>query len=112
MNLETENTYWQDVLELLREGESNSAIIAYLHKKGADEATITGLVDKIRIERYAMRRKRGVKLLLIGAVLLLTGFVITLVFMYTNRSIDYVMYGMTTAGIAIMLWGVVDVLGF
>jgi hypothetical protein len=112
MMSETENTYWQEVLELLREGESNSAIIAYLHKNGADEATITSLVDKIRKERYAMRRKRGVKLLLLGAVMLLTGFVLTLVFVYNNTSIDYVMYGMTTAGIAVLLWGVVDVLGF
>ncbi|MFN8712774.1 MAG: hypothetical protein ACK5Z2_07965 [Bacteroidota bacterium] len=112
MTHETENQYWQDVLTLLKEGENNSAIIAHLHKIGADEATITELVDKIRKERYAMRRKRGVKLLLIGAVMLLSGFILTLIFVYNNKSIDYVMYGMTTAGIAVLLWGVVDVLGF
>lgn len=112
MITEQDNIYWQKAVELLREGESNTAIIAYLHKNGADEATITTIVDKIRTERYALRRKRGVKLLLLGGALLFSGFILTLLFVYNNQSIDYVMYGMTTAGIAILLWGIVDVLGF
>ncbi|MCU0433352.1 MAG: hypothetical protein MUC87_07870 [Bacteroidia bacterium] len=104
--------YWPEVLELLGEGENNDAIIAHLHKKGVDEATITALVDLIRKERYAIRRRRGVKLMLAGAVMLLLGFIITLAFVYSDKSIDYVMYGMTTVGIIIFLWGVVEVLGF
>jgi hypothetical protein len=104
--------YWPEVLELLQRGESNDAIIAHLHKKGVNESTITTLVDLIRKERYAMRRRRGVKLMLAGAVMLLMGFVITLAFVYNDKSIDFVMYGMTLGGIAIFLWGVVDVLGF
>lgn len=112
MTTEIETKYWQEVLDLLSRGENNSFIIAHLHKKGVDEATTTALVDKVRKERYAIRRRRGVKLLLVGAIFLLLGFVLTLAFVYNDKSIDYVMYGMTTAGIGLMLWGVVDIMGF
>lgn len=109
---ELADEYWPEVLTLLERGESNDAILAYLHKKGVSESITTCLVDLIRKERYAIRRRRGVKLMLAGAVMLLLGFVITLAFVYNDKSIDFVMYGMTLGGIIVFLWGVVDVLGF
>jgi hypothetical protein len=106
------DAYWPEVLELLERGESNDAIIAHLHKKGVSESITSRLIDLVRKERYALRRRKGVKLMLAGAVMLLLGFVITLAFVYNDKSIDFVMYGMTLGGIAVFLWGVVDVLGF
>jgi hypothetical protein len=111
MNPHSEDPFWQEAYRMLKHGQDNSTITAHLLKKGADNETIAAIVDQLKPLRYAIRRGRGIKLILAGAGLLLLGFILTVVFFHNNQSIDYVMYGLTTIGIVILFWGVVEVLG-
>lgn len=97
---------------MMKDGENNSTILAHLLSSGADDATVGAIADKLQTMRYRLRRQRGVKLLIAGAVVLLIGFILTFIFTSTNHSFQYVMYATTSVGIGLLLWGIVDVLGF
>lgn len=83
-----------------------------LSREGASGAHIEIIIRELKDLNYIRRKKRGFKLVFIGAMLLVFGFVLTLLLFHSGTSINYSMYGLTTAGIILLLWGMVDLMGW
>jgi len=69
------------------------------------------IVDQVRMVYYAKKRKSGLFKLGIGCVLLVLGFVLTVINYHSNESFTFVMYGFTSLGLLFLFWGLYDVFG-
>lgn len=79
--------------------------------EGADELTATEIVKQLKLIHYAVKRKRGSMIILSGAVLLLIGFIFTVLNFHANTSFSFVMYGFTSAGLLVIFFGLYDCFG-
>ena len=61
---------------------------------------------------YAKRRKRGFLVGGIGAAILGAGFLLQYILYLTGHSFNYVMYGLTTVGIALVMYAAVEIFGW
>jgi hypothetical protein len=93
-------------------GIEHHHIETFLKEEGADEHTISLILGEIKTIYRIRRKKRGFKLVFIGSFLLVFGFVITLFLFHSSVSINYSMYGLTMIGIVLLLWGMVDLMGW
>jgi hypothetical protein len=82
-----------------------------LLEKCKDEQLTLDVLAKVKAEIYAQKTKEGVTILLIGLVLILLGFVLTCFNYHSNRSVSFAMYGLTTIGISIVIWGLYKIMG-
>jgi hypothetical protein len=93
-------------------GIENHHIETNLKEAGAPDEIIIIIVNRLKFLHYLKRKKRGFKLVLLGSVLLVSGFIITLLLFHSGNSINYAMYGLTIAGISFLLWGMIDLMGW
>ena len=98
--------------QLLQEGKEFETIRQHLHASGADELTVDTIIRQIKSLSYLKRRKRGFILGLTGSILLIVGFILTVIFYHSGVSIHYVMYGMTSVGVILLIAGLVEVIGW
>ncbi|HET6993317.1 MAG TPA: hypothetical protein VFJ43_18425, partial [Bacteroidia bacterium] len=98
--------------EQSEKGIENHHIEINLREAGATEEFVVIIIRQLKNLHYLRRKKRGFKLVLWGSVLLVFGCVITLFLFHSGNSINYAMYGLTTAGILFLLWGMIDIMGW
>ena len=98
-------------LNWLEQGESRATIEKRLLEKNADLVLITVVIKEAKTLHYANLRKQGFRLISIGCITGLSGFLITLLNFNANRSIDFALYGLTTIGIASVFWGLFKIIG-
>ena len=102
----------EDAKKLFEQGKETDLIRHSLETKGADKETIDTVINQIKSLSYLKRRKRGFMLGLAGSVLLIIGFVLTVVFFHANVSIHFVMYSMTSIGAILLMAGLVEIIGW
>ena len=95
----------------LDQHQTFSVIHDNLLKAGADGIDAVEIVKEMKIIYYAKKRQRGTMIILVGSLFLLIGFILTISKYYANESVTYVMYGFTTAGLAIMFYGLYEIFG-
>jgi hypothetical protein len=95
----------------LEQGEPPDMIELLLLQKCEDAILIAVVLKEARNVHYAVLRKQGFRLILLGCILGVTGFLITLFNFNTSRSIDFAMYGLTTMGMLIVFWGLFKIIG-
>lgn len=83
-----------------------------LRKAGAPDELIRVIIGEIKEVNRIRRKKRGFKLVFAGCFLLVFGFLITLALFHSNTGMQYAMYGLTTLGIVLLLWGMIDLMGW
>lgn len=83
-----------------------------LKEAGASDELVVIIIKQIKELHYLKRRKRGFKLVLFGSLLLVFGFLITLMLFHSGTTINYAMYGLTIAGVILLLWGMIDLMGW
>lgn len=88
----------------LERGDHIDSIELTLRQKCDDIVLITVVLKESRNIHYAALRKQGFRLILIGCITGMCGFLVTLFNFNTSRSIDFAMYGLTTAGLLIVFW--------
>jgi hypothetical protein len=98
--------------KMIDEGLETDKIRHRLAGSGADENTIETIIHQLKAQIYLRRRKRGFLFGLAGTILLVVGFLLTVLFYHSGISIHYVMYGMTSVGVILVLVGMIDVLGW
>ena len=96
---------------MLEKGHDPAAIESALSQKTDDIVLITVVIKEARNAHYAELRTQGFRLILIGCLTGITGFLITFLNFNTSRSIDFAMYGLTSAGLIIVFWGLFKILG-
>jgi hypothetical protein len=97
------------VLSLLDKEQSREQIETHLLEKGHDEKFVKELVAESIKLRYAKRRAQGMGLILAGAVICFTSFLLTITASFTHTSFPYVLYGLTTIGIIVVFAGLMKV---
>ncbi len=98
-------------IHLLERGENAQSIEKVLSEKTNDIVLIAVVIKEARNAYYAELRKQGFRLILIGCLTCITGFLITFLNFNTSRSIDLAMYGLTSLGLLIVFWGLFKILG-
>lgn len=94
-----------------RQGMDFNAVQKHLLTLCNDEELVLDVVKKIKSEHYAQSTKEGRKFIIVGLVLLLAGFMIACVNYHSNQSINFAMYGLTSAGLIILFYGMFKVIG-
>ena len=97
---------------LFKEGKDADSVRTELAGAGAAEDVIQSIISQLQSQNFLKRRKRGIAMGVTGSVLLLIGFVLTVIFFHSGVSINYVMYGLTSLGVILLMAGMVDVLGW
>lgn len=87
-------------------------IEANLRAAGASPVIIEALLEELKTVNRIRRKKRGIRNVFIGSCLLVFGFLITLILFDSTVSINYAMYGITTFGIVLLFWGMIDLMGW
>lgn len=70
------------------------------------------VINEIRKNYYAKKRRRGTIVVGIGSCLLVFGCIITMVLHAYGYPISYILYGPTSVGILLLLWGMIDIMGW
>jgi len=96
---------------LLKHGSDNEDLEKHLLQKTDDPILISKVIKEAKKEHYARLRKEGLAKIAIGAGLIFIGFCITCFNFHTNRSIEFAMYGFTSAGLLFIFWGLFKMIG-
>lgn len=94
------------------EGKSPDQIREHLLASGAPPGDVETVVKQVKTRMYLKRRKRGFILGVTGSLLLVIGFILTVVFYHSGVSIHIVMYSMTSLGAILLVAGMVDFIGW
>ena len=106
------DTYITQAKELLNKGVDFKKISEQLSAEGADDFVTDTVIRQLKSVFYLKKRKRGFRLGIAGAAMLIAGFLLTVLFYHSGISIQYVMYGMTSIGAILMVAGLVDITGW
>ncbi len=71
----------------------------------ASEEEIEHIIKQLKKIQHEKDHKTGRTLILMGAILLLAGFVFTFLNIYANQPVHFAMYGLTSAGLAVLFVG-------
>ncbi|WP_317897613.1 hypothetical protein [Aurantibacillus circumpalustris] len=96
---------------LLQKGELSEDIHRALLQKSEDIVLVTVVIKEAKNHYYADLRKQGFRWILAGCIFGMTGMIVTLFNFASNRSIEMAMFGFTTVGIVVALWGVFKLIG-
>jgi len=83
----------------------------HLLQKTDNIVLITVAITEAKKDHYARMRKEGIPKIALGSVLIVVGFLITCLNFHANKSFDFAMYGLTSAGIGIVFWGLYKMVG-
>ena len=81
-----------------------------LQKEGMKEELLVEAMCRIKLLVYKKRKTRGVQMMVAGGVLLILGFVMTVVMFHQNVSFDLIMYGFTSIGTILLGYGAYEML--
>ncbi len=110
-NKENWEKLFQTADEAYQRGVSYAEIENLLLEQVNDEALVYAVVKKIKAEHQKERAKSGKLFIGIACLLILAGFLVSCMNFYTNQSFVWAMYGLTTVGIALLLWGLFKIIG-
>lgn len=82
-----------------------------LSKKTDDVTLIAEIISQLKKVHYAIKRKHGLIKIGFGALFLFFGFLITCINFHSNQSFTLVMYSTTSVGLALVFWGLYEVIG-
>lgn len=91
--------------KMLMNGHHKDQIVDELQRKGAKQDVIEKITDHIVKHKSGKRLSNGFAAVIIGAVFLLSSFFLTLFATYTHFSTSFILYGLTTIGICIVMYG-------
>ncbi len=102
--------YYTRALQLHKEGYPVKTIHQLLQKEGLKEELLVEAMCRIKLLVYKKRKTRGVQLMVAGGVLLIAGFVMTVLMFHQNVNFDMIMYGFTSVGTILLGYGAYEML--
>ena len=82
-----------------------------LSQKVNDKLLIAEIIKQLKKERYEVQQKKGLRKLVVGSFLLLSGAVVTIFNFHADQSFTYIMYGSSCVGITFVVWGLYEIVG-
>lgn len=102
--------YYTRALQLHKEGYPVKTIHQLLQKEGLKEELLVEAMCRIKLLVYKKRKTRGVQLMVAGGVMLIAGFVMTVLMFHQNVNFDMIMYGFTSVGTILLGYGAYEML--
>jgi len=103
---------FEEAKKLIEQGKEIESVKKSLALSGADDQTIDTIISQLKSLNFLKRRKRGFILGVTGSMLLLIGFVLTVIFFHAGISIQFVMYTLTSLGAILLVAGLVEIIGW
>lgn len=103
--MHAQDSHTEYALELYNQGFNEKSIREELSSKGVDESQISEIVETIKKLRHARDMKRGFRLIFIGSIILVVGFVVNVLCFHAGLPLHLLMYASTISGLVICLIG-------
>jgi hypothetical protein len=97
------------VVSLLDNGQGREEIEGLLREKGHEDRFVKELVKEAINLRNTRRQSQGMTLVLTGAVICFSSFLLTVTSSFTHSSFPMVLYGLTSVGIIVAFAGLTKV---
>jgi hypothetical protein len=108
---ETYNQFLEDAKLMHSKHLSWDEIKENLEKIGASDVTSVDIVHRLKNMIYEQKRKVGLTFIASGALCLLLSFLYMCFTFNTQINFNYVLYGLTSAGLLLMLYGLYEMVG-
>ncbi len=106
MSTVSELKKWVDIAKgLLEAMHTDVEIENALRKKGIQDDALQIVLKQITVIRIQKRRSMGLQLILVGAIFLGLGFLVTICFYYSGQDFGWAMYGGTIVGLVLIFVG-------
>ncbi len=102
--------YWNKVLKLHREGYPVETIQRILKKEGLEEILLTETLCKLKLLIYKKRKSRAGLIMVAGGIIMLFGFIMTVMLFHNDHNFDFFLYGFTIVGLLVLSYGVYEML--
>jgi hypothetical protein len=98
-------------LSHLDRGLSAAEIEEELRKKSEDIVLITVVIKDARSKHYERMQKSGSQIIIVGSVLGLLGFLMTILHFGSGTNFEYALFGFTGTGISLVFYGLYRMFG-
>lgn len=109
--MDQSNAALEAAASLISKGQTKSEAKRQLKSNGYSSPDVELFTEQAHRGKILRNRKRGWVLGIMGITLLSTGFFLTAFLFHLDQSIDLTLYGMASAGVILLLLGMVDRLG-
>ena len=100
-----------EIYQLFEGGHTTDEIRQRLLSRGHQADLVEEVVGTVRDMRLRRRRSRGLMFTGIGAVVLVSAFLVTFILHSMDKDTGIALYGMTTAGVTLLFAGMVFFFG-
>lgn len=112
MDMVTIEYYLPKVFQLKKQGMDLAQITQQLQKQNIPEDTVNAIIQQWKKIHYTKKRNRGFIYVGVGTFLMVFSFLLSVVLFYSDRNIEWALYGITFIGLSITFKGMVDILGW
>jgi hypothetical protein len=92
------------------QGYISHEIYEMLKKEGVAEHLLAEAMCNLKLTIYKKRKSKGVAIGAIGGIMLLLGFVVSVIMFRSGYEYEIFMYGFTSIGTILLCWGGYEVL--
>jgi predicted phage tail protein len=104
--------YIRQISDWKQQGMDADQVTEKLKETAMSESQLTEILEAWKKETNRRKQNSGLIFCGIGAAMLLSSFLITFILYETDHNFSFVLYGLTLAGICLLMKGVADFLGF
>jgi hypothetical protein len=105
-----ESKHEQKIERLSQLGHTKQKLVALLIAEGHTQEEAIEIATSIRKLQNERRSKKGVQHVLVGAGVLVSGFMFTVFCYHAGYSLEIPLYGITLVGLGIALYGTYEIL--
>jgi hypothetical protein len=102
----------QMTLSFIRKGKDHQFIHEKLFSLGLDAESICSLIERVKSKHYEIKRRSGSIWAGIGVAMLTLGSILSVIFYHQGIDLTVPLYVVTTLGLAAVIKGMIDILGW
>jgi CHASE2 domain-containing sensor protein len=100
-----------EVWQLYEGGHSSDEILSRLLKRNVNMDVAEAVLSKVKLMQDARKRRRGLRLVIAGGIVLVSAFLITFLLHVAGFDTNIPLYGLTTIGIGMLFTGMIFYMG-
>lgn len=97
-----------ETLALYHQYHDYDRLLEHYERKGVQPEQSNRLIEGLKIYHKQKRHHRGVVLAAIGSILLIFGFILSIILYNSGMPIDWALFGPTTIGAVVLIWGMAE----
>jgi hypothetical protein len=104
--------YLPKVFQLRKEGMELSQISLQLQEQNIPADTVNDIIQQWKKIHYTKKRNQGFIYVGVGTALMVFSFLLSVMLFYSDKSIEWALYGVTFVGLSLTFKGMIDILGW